>query len=100
MWNLKALTQPIIFATHDFGSESHISKLAERMLALLSSMRIQPQPQPVCLFLNAVANDDADLWTITRLAPANDELGAIIGLLARSCYSLSITGCYLYSDDR
>jgi hypothetical protein len=33
----------------------------------------------VCLFLNAVVNNDADLWTITRLAPANDELGAIIG---------------------
>ena len=77
MWDLKALTQPMIFATHDSGSESHISKLAERMRAPLSSMRIQPQPQPVCLFPNAVVNNDADLWTITRLAPANDELGAM-----------------------
>jgi hypothetical protein len=31
----------------------------------------------VCLFPNAVVNNDADLWTITRLAPANDELGAM-----------------------
>ena len=79
MWDLKALTQPMIVETHDTGSESHISKLAERMRAPLSSMRIQPQPQPVCLFPNAVVNNDADLWTVTRLAPANDELGAIIG---------------------
>jgi hypothetical protein len=56
--HLKALTQPMIFETHDSGSESHISKLAERMRAPLSSMRIQPQQQPVCLFLNAVVNND------------------------------------------
>ena len=73
VWDLKALTQPMIVEMRGIGSQSHLSKLAERMPAPLFSMRIQPQPQTVCLFPNAVVNNDANLWIITRLAPANDE---------------------------
>jgi len=40
----------MIFETLDIRSESHISKLAERMWAPLSSMRIQPQPQQCACF--------------------------------------------------
>ena len=61
------------------GSESQLSKLAERMLvAALDHANMVPSA-PMCLFPNVVVNNKAALWIITRLALANDELGAIIG---------------------
>ena len=36
----------------------------------------------MCLFPNAVVNNHADLWTVKRLARANDELGAMNRMMA------------------
>ena len=68
----------MIFETHDFGSESHISKVAERMRGIALYCANPVPTTPMCSFANAVVNNDANLWTITRLDPANDELGATI----------------------
>ena len=69
----------MIFEMRNSGSESQLSKLAERMLgAALYHANMVPSA-PMCSFPNVVVNNEADLWIITRLALANDELGAIIG---------------------
>ena len=61
------------------GFESHFPKLAERMRrAALYPANTVPTA-PMYSFQNVVVNNEADLWIITRLALANDELGAIIG---------------------
>jgi hypothetical protein len=68
----------MIVETHDFGSESHISKVAERKRGIALYCANPVPTTPMCSFVNAVVNNDANLWTITRLDPANDELGATI----------------------
>src|SRR5439155_6929133 len=59
--------------------ESHYPKLAERMRGTALYPVNTVPTAPMCSFQNVVVNNEADLWIITRLAPANDELGAIIG---------------------
>jgi hypothetical protein len=67
----------MIFETRYSGSGSQLSKLAERMLgAALCHANMVPSA-PMCLFPNVVVNNEADLWIITRLAPANGALFAI-----------------------
>ncbi len=68
----------MIFETHDFGSESHTSKVAERMRGAAFYCANPVPTTPIWSFPNAVVNNDANLWTITRLDPAKDELGAMI----------------------
>jgi len=68
----------MIFETHDFGSESHISKVAERKRGIALYCANPVPTTSMCSFANAVVNNDANLWTIRRLDPAHDELGATI----------------------
>ena len=67
----------MICETRDIGSESHFTKL-RRTNAMAALYRANVIPTaPMCSFQNVVVNNEADLWIITRLARANDELGTI-----------------------
>jgi len=53
------------YETHEFGSESHISKLAERMRrADLYNENTVPTA-PICSLQNVVVNNEPDLWITT-----------------------------------
>jgi len=69
----------MIFEMRVLGFESHFPKLAERMRGTALYPAKTVPTAPMCSFQNVVVNNEADLWIITRLALANDELGAIIG---------------------
>jgi len=73
--DLSTLTQPTIFETSRIGSESHFTKLAERMRAPLSTMCNTVPTAPICSFQDVVVKNKADLWITTTLAGANDEVG-------------------------
>ncbi len=63
--------------SRDIGFESHFPKLAERMRGAALYHANTVPTAPMCSFQNVVVNNEADLWIITRLARANDELGAM-----------------------
>ena len=60
--------------------ESFLRQLVEVLVRIhdvaLDDANVIPMG-PMCSFQNVVVNNEADLWIITRLARANDELGAI-----------------------
>ncbi len=74
--DLNKLTQLMLFEFRKravIGSESPCPKLAGAALYHANTV----PTAPMCSFQNIVVNNDANLWIITRLARANDELGAM-----------------------
>ena len=67
----------MFFESRDIGLESHFPKLAERMRGTALYPANTVPTAPMCSFQNVVVNNEANLWIITRLARANDELGAM-----------------------
>jgi hypothetical protein len=68
---LKSIDSADDSKTRDIGFGSHLAKLSQRMLALLSTTRTEFQSATICSFHNVLVNNEANLWIIARLARAN-----------------------------